>query len=180
MFRGISSAVALAAILAAPLGRAAAEAPQQLRNKTIQLGWTSSVVEHDDTGRSKSVRLEASRLIYISSAGRLFERSSRSSGNRANQSENAPDATRTKGGEETALRFAGDKLVGNVAFAQGAVQLVATFDSSYSSCNLELVYGREGGGMKRVGVDGVLYTIDKVVPSAPTCSIKEGNVFAGQ
>lgn len=34
--------------------------------------------------------------------------------------------------------------------------------------------------MKRLGLDGVMYTIDSLTLSGPTCSIHDGNPFASQ
>jgi hypothetical protein len=58
--------------------------------------------------------------------------------------------------------------------------MVATFDASYSSCNVDLTYGREAGGMRRQGVNGVMYTIDSISVSGQSCSIREGNPFTSQ
>ncbi len=145
----LSGAFVIAAVVAAPALPALADAPPQLRNKTIQLSWTSSVAEHDDAGQLKHVSINASRMIYVSSAGRLFERARRSSGRMAKQSDNAPDAAQNKGGEARGLSFQGGKLVGVIAFAQGAVRFVVSFDSGFSSCTVDVSYGREGGGLRR-------------------------------
>jgi hypothetical protein len=45
------------------------------------------------------------------------------------------------------------------------------------SCTVAVTFGREAGGFKREGVDGVMYTIDSMIPSGESCSIREGNPF---
>jgi hypothetical protein len=160
---------------------ARAAAPPQLYNKTIQIGWTSSVSEHDDAGQHKNIQLSSSHIIYVSTAGRLFERSRRSVGKNAKQSENAPDATHNRGGEARGLRFQGNKLVGTIAWAQGAINYVVNFDGGFSSCTVDVMFGRDaGGGLQRRGVNGVMYHIDSEAASGQHCSISEGNALAGE
>ena len=124
--------------------------------------------------------MAVNHTVYVSSVGRLFERASRSTPKGKKQTENAPGAAQNAGGEATGLHFEGNQLVGNTAFAQGARRFVATFDSSFSSCTVAVTFGREGGGLKRKGVDGVMYTIDSMSASGESCSIREGNPFGGQ
>jgi len=90
----------------------------------------------------------------------------------------APGASRNNEGEARDLRFVGNQMIGNVAFVNGAGHLTATFDSNFSSCSLALIYGRDSGGMKRRGLNGVMYTVDSLSVSGERCSIREGNPFA--
>lgn len=167
----------VAAAVAVPSLPAFAEAPRQLYNKTIVISWSTAVSQTAPDGQKKNVTVAVNHTVYVSSAGRLFERATRSSGAGRKQTENAPGATHNRGGEATNLRFQGNRLVGTIAFAQGARQFVATFDPSFSSCTLAVNFGREAGGYKRKGVDGVMYTINSMVPSGESCSIREGNPF---
>jgi hypothetical protein len=173
----VAGAGLIVAALAAPTSPARAGAPQQLYNKTIQISWTSSVTETAPDGQHHARSFAVSHTIYVSSAGRLFERGSRSRGQMRKQSDNAPGSTQNAGGEANSVHFEGNKLIGLTAFAQGARRYVATFDPSFSSCTVSITMGREGNGMKRKGLDGVLYTIDSVTPSGESCSIREGNPF---
>lgn len=176
---GISGACLIAAVIAIWTVPAFADAPRQLYNKTIQISWSVAVAQTGPDGQKKNVAVAVNHTVYVSSAGRLFERSSRAAGKGRRQSENGPEATKNGGGEATGLHFAGNKLVGNTAFAQGARQFTATFDPGFSSCTVSVVFGREGGGLKRKGVDGVMYTIDSMTASGESCSIRDGNPFAG-
>src|ERR1700754_4259661 len=125
-----------------------AQAPRQLYNKTVLLNWTTASSQSAPDGRKFNVTVTANRTIFVSSAGRLFERASRSVPKGRQQTENAPGATQNAGGEATNLRFEGNRLVGHTAFARGAVRFVATFDPSFSSCTLVVRFGREAGGYK--------------------------------
>ena len=149
------------------------QAPQQLYNKTIQINWSVSVVQEG----GRTVPVAVSHTVYVSSTGRLFQRSSRANRRGQKLSENAPGATRNSGGEATGVRFSGNRLVGQTAFAQGARQFVATFDPSFSSCTVAVTFGREGGGIKRIGIDGKMHAIEKMTASGESCSIRDGNPF---
>ena len=169
----------LTAVISIPASQAFAEAPRQLYNKTVQINWSVSVTETGPSGEKKNPVVAINHTIYISTAGRLFERSSRANGKGVRQSDNAPGQTHNAGGEATAVRFEGSRLVGNNAFALGALRFVATFDPSFSSCAVSVTYGREAGNIKRRGIDGVMYKIESLASSGETCSVRDGNPFAG-
>jgi hypothetical protein len=160
----------------------AGAAPQQLRNKTIQFGWTTDIVQRGPDGQVKRPRMSTSRTVYVSSAGRLFVRAARE--NLKNRLKTGgdydPGATANKAGEARGMRFAGNNLVGNAAWAQGAAQVTVSFDPSFSSCSLSVIYGKEGGRMRRRGLDGVMYDFESITVGGTTCAIREGNPFAGE
>jgi len=159
---------------------ALADAPRQLYNKTVELSWSAQLVEHGPDGKTVTPTINASRIIYVSSAGRLFTRSSRTNSKigLSKVEDHAPGASRNNEGEARDLRFVGNQMIGNVAFVNGAGHLTATFDSNFSSCSLALIYGRDSGGMKRRGLNGVMYIVDSLSVSGERCSIREGNPFA--
>ena len=169
--------VAAPIILLSPL-QALADAPPQLRNKTIQVNWSVDQVARGADGVPTHRNVAVSHTVFVSSAGRVFERSSRANGRASAQSENAPGATQNRGGEATGLRFAGNRLVGDTAFAQGARHWEVNFDSSFSSCTVTVTFGREGGGIKRKGINGEMLTIESMKATSESCSIREGNPFA--
>lgn len=170
----------VAAAISGPIGPALAAAPRQLYNKTIDVNWTVSVDQTSPDGQRRNVSVAVNHTVYVSSAGRLFERASRSTRRGQRQTENEPGASRNKGGEATGLHFEGSRLVGTTAFAQGARRFVVSFDASFSTCTVAVMFGRDTGGLKRKGVDGVMYTINAMKASAESCSIREGNPFANQ
>ncbi len=171
------ASIAAAMILLSPL-QARADAPSQLRNKTIQVNWSVDEVARGADGVPRNRNIAVSHTVYVSSAGRVFERSSRANGRASSQSENAPGASQNRGGEATGLRFVGNRLVGDTAFAQGARHWEVTFDSSFSSCTVTVTFGREGGGIKRRGINGEMLTIESMKATSQSCSIREGNPFA--
>src|SRR5438046_1137438 len=93
-------------------------APPQLLNKTVTWTFTGETTQRDPSGNVRQHASNHRYVVYISSAGRLFERASRSAGStgrhgglRSKSGENEPGAGQTKGGEARGLRFEGNKLV---------------------------------------------------------------------
>ena len=157
---------------------ACAQAPHPLYNKTVQLAWTANPVETSADGQTITPHVAVNWTIYVSTAGRLFVRGARYVGRRGGYSDNAPGATRNRLGEATGVRFAGNRLVGNLAYTMGALNFVVTFDPAFGSCSVHVMYGREGGKMMRRGVDGVMRQINSVTASGESCSVRDGNAFA--
>ena len=71
-------------------------------------------------------------------------------------------------------------FVGTVAFAAGAARVTVSFDSSFTSCSMDVIIGRLDGNLQRKGLDGVMYQIQSIQVGSKSCSIRDGNVFAGQ
>ena len=152
----------------------AAAAPPQLLNKTIYITYTASVPINNPSGGTRVGVRHVKRWLYISSLGRIFSRAARAEG-RAGE-------TTDKGPGEATFRFQGNSLVGVLTFLSGASQMTITFDPGFQSCTVALVTGREGGqAVKFRALDGsVKETAGPMTFSDLSCSIKDGNVFAGQ
>jgi hypothetical protein len=176
----ISWPLAIAAAILAQSIPAFAGAPRQLYNKTVQVNWVVDQVARGADGRAVNRSIAASHTVYVSSAGRLFERGSRSNGRASKQSDNAPGAAQNQSGEATGLRFVGNRLIGDTAFAQGARHWEAAFDSSFSSCTAAVTFGRDAGGIKRKGINGEMLTIESMKATSESCSVREGNPFASE
>jgi hypothetical protein len=180
--RSIVRSGCLALSVAGAISPAAAAAPAQLLNKTILISWSSQVTQRAPDGSVVTPRIDAARTVYVSTAGRLFIRTSRANQKKrlASQGDLAPGDTRNKAGEATSMQFHGNQLVGTVAWAAGAGRLVVSFDSSFASCSMDVIYGRLDGNLQRKGLDGVMYQIQSIQVGSKSCSIRDGNVFAGQ
>jgi hypothetical protein len=162
---------------------AARAAPPQLYNKTVSIGWSVQSTQRDPGGQEKAVSSNIQYTVYVSSAGRLFERSSRAVGKRVGSSDSEPGAGQTKMGEARGLRFEGNNLVANRSYAggggSGAMRAVVSFDSSYSSCSVSVTHGKENGGViKRKGLDGVVREMRTMTVTGTNCSVRAGNAFA--
>jgi hypothetical protein len=162
-------------------GPAAAQAPRQLYDKTVAFSFTSNSLQRDPGGREHGVQTGISYTFYISSAGRIFERSSRSpSGGTSQSGQFGPDSKAlSKSGEAHNVHFEGNKLVSLRAFVVGASRMVVSFDPGFTSCTVSVQNAKENGGViKRKGTDGVVREFLSITTSGETCSVREGNPFA--
>lgn len=152
--------------------------PPQARNKSVRLSWTYSGMQRADSGQEKPFNVAQTRTIYISSEGRVFVKATRSTRSYSKAGSLAPGESRGYGGGTTGVTFEGNQLVGTQVHLSGAAQFRVTFDGSFSSCSLRLVFGRAGGAYRTKGLDGQNYTILSQSASGESCSVQAGNVFA--
>ncbi|MBI3700041.1 MAG: hypothetical protein HY242_06275 [Afipia sp.] len=167
--------LAAAGLLGSPV--LAQNAPKQLYNKTVVIHWNESLQQRrpPDT-RIFNAQVTAVRTAYVSNAGRVFIRASRSNKSGGRKDETAPDS-RAAG----TLVFQGNMMVGTSAFEGGARQTRITFDPSFNSCTASVVYGKSGDGPIRwKSWDGNTYETLEANISAVSCSIRDGNAFAEQ
>jgi hypothetical protein len=172
--------VAASAVLAALCCPAwAAGAPAAAMNKTITISFTASGSAKGPDGDTKPFSTSVARIIYVSSAGRLFMRHTATANTKGRPTRGGDfDPNDTRAGKGS-FSFQGDKLVGVIPYAGGARQITASFDGSFSSCTASVIEGNAGSGsFKRKGPDGIVREISNATTSAPSCSIQSGNTFA--
>jgi hypothetical protein len=148
-----------------------------LLDKTVTLTWnTSGTAKRADGSPPFSFSNHSSRVIYISSAGRTFTKVQlRGERGAMRESSRGPD----DGGSKGSVSVQGNTLVGVDTFMSGARQYRVSFDPSFSSCTVEVIYARSGGAdIKRKGPDGAMYEVSNVSTGSPGCSIQSGNAFA--
>lgn len=154
----------------------AASAPSGLLNKTITVSFTATGMATSVSRGTHGFSTNVSRIIYVSSNGRLFMRHRASNQKGMSRGGDfAPDDERRGRGS---FSFQGDRLVGVIPYANGARQISISFDSSFSSCTASVIEGRSNGTMRRKGPSGEMQEITSVTASAPSCSIAAGNAFA--
>jgi hypothetical protein len=154
---------------------AASAAPQGMLNKTVKVSFEISVPARNSAGQSIGARRSVQKLMYVSTAGRVFVRNARQGGGSVATNEIAPGAV------DGAPRIVGDTIVGTLGLISGATRLVVSFDGSFSSCTASLIVGGESGRAitwKSVRGD-VLTATGPMVVSTPSCSVQSGNAFAG-
>lgn len=172
--------VAVGLLVIAPAPVHAAGAPTQLQNKTITMSWSTSGTGTSVTGGQRAFTNINTRSVYVSTAGRTFLRMQLQSTKKSGAMRSG-DVGPNEGGSRGSVRFEGNRLVGTEVFRSGARQFIATFDSSFSSCTLNVIDAKSGADeIKRRGPDGAMYTIGAVTTGSPSCSIQSGNAFAGQ
>jgi hypothetical protein len=148
----------------------AADAPAQLFGKTLTVSYRASapIIWHDRpivASKSSSLR------IYISSAGRIFERAAQvaAGSGAALARDNEPG--------KSGWRFVGGKLVRSLPTVSGAFMQEISFDSTFASCTFFEIAGHESGkAYKWKGLDGKEYQATGPVTFAgQSCSISAGN-----
>jgi hypothetical protein len=151
--------------------------PTQLYNKTITVSWLVESVQRLPDGRIVSPHVENQRTIYVSTAGRLFLRSTTTATNGRFYASKTAD----KAPGDSQIRFEGRRLIGNRAYSRGAGQMTIDFSPDFRSCTVSLIFGKEGGAPIRwKGLDGTIHEVISAKAVSSTCSIKEGNAFAGE
>lgn len=164
----------------------AAAAPQQLYNKSITVHWGEGVLQKASDGSTRTPQISSTRVIYVSSAGRLFVKGTRSINNRRFQATKTtmrgPDGSSGMGNVQGNFGFSGNQLVGTAVFDGGARRLTVSFDPSFSSCTASVIYGKSGGGNQKwqsLDGSGQTFEVISITVNAVSCSISEGNAVAG-
>ncbi|MFZ5734611.1 MAG: hypothetical protein ACOY4O_17895 [Pseudomonadota bacterium] len=156
---------------------ASAQAPKQLHNKSIFTSTTISIPGRGSDGSTSDRPRSIERVIYVSSAGRVFAKVTRSVGKNQKQAERGPEQT---GGGSGGLRFVGNRLTGVLQFQSGASLMNIDFDPSFQSCTVSVIMGRDSGKpIVWKGLNGVTYTSTGApVIGGHSCSIRDGNALA--
>jgi hypothetical protein len=122
------SALMVSAVLAA------GGAPEQLRNKTVTMSWTTSGTATPADGKSFNFTNVQTRIVYVSGAGRPFLRAQVRGAPHSRSGERGPDDT-----SRGSVHFEGNRLIGVETFQSGARQFIATFSDGFSSCRLAII-----------------------------------------
>jgi hypothetical protein len=174
LMRSLAMATLLALASGASFG---AGVPSAAMNKTITISFTASGMAKEPDGRVHGFSTSVTRVVYVSTAGRLFMRHTATS--RAGTAGGDFDPAAQSAGKGGSFSFQGDKLVGVLPYAGGARQITATFDASFSNCTASVIEGNAGSGsFKRKGPGGVVREISNATTSGVSCSIQSGNAFA--
>jgi hypothetical protein len=150
-------------------------APPQLYNKSIELFWGESFVsKRVSDGSPSNGTARKSRVIYISSAGRAFVKSSDISGRDGGTRERGPEDTKGN------VTFSGSELSLVAVNQQIARRVTVSFDPSFSNCTAVLTVGKTGANAKASGYDGAMYEVISIAGGSVSCSVKPGNAVSGQ
>ena len=164
--------VSMAMLFLLPIAYSASSAPSQALNKSVRLSFTLSAPAKGSDGSTINAVRNVQQKLYISSQGRIFERSDRQENRNTGSRERAPTESR--------FRLGGNQLVGTFEHVSGATRIIVTFDSDFRTCSANLVTGAESGKSEQgKGLNGIVYTATgKPTYSNVSCSITEGNAFS--
>ena len=153
---------------------ASAPALAQATNKTVTVSFSVTATARDQAGHERTTSRNVTKIMYISSAGRVFVRNNRRAGKFGQDNEKGPEAT--------AGNFAlhGKTLTGTLVFISGASRMVVTFSPDFQSCTAQVAMARESGkAFTFKGLNGkTLTATGPAVVSSPSCSVQTGNAFA--
>jgi hypothetical protein len=172
--------VAVAAMLCALVaGSALAEVPSAAMNKTVMISFTATGTAKRPDGTTTPFNTSVTRMVYISTAGRLFMRHTASNAKLQATRGGDFDPASQSAGKGGSFSLQGNRLVGVLPYSGGARQISATFDSNFSSCTASVIEGNGGSGsFKRKAPDGKVYEISNASTTGVSCSIQSGNAFA--
>lgn len=173
-------AAAIFSIAIAPASDAAA-VPPELKEKSVLLSWTDSREQKNGSaGDYRNVNVAMNASIYISSAGRLFVRLSAQgrSGSGATN-EQVGETGKSLGNGVRSVRYEGRSIAWQAAFGNFARSIKVDFDNSFASCTASQTIGKQEGSRPTEfkNVAGHVMEIRSMTASAPSCSIRNGNVF---
>ena len=151
----------------------AGAAPKEVYGKTVRVQWAESMLERAPDGRTISPTVRHERTIYISSAGRTFVTTRSFFPGGETKRLAGPE-----GGSAGSWGFQGNALVGTSTNGAVARRISVAFDPSAAGCTATVVVGKSGNA-KWTGVDGVIYELLQDNVGSSSCSIEQGNAFAG-
>ena len=150
------------------LGATAANAaPRELYGKSIVVTWTEERVQ-EIKGSFKPALRNGTFTVYVSTAGNIFKRNTMGRNSDERVGSEAHDR----------VSFAGRTLIVIQNWSQyGARRIQVIFDQGFTSCSADVVRGKETGAAVIQGSHGAI--IQSVKTTGVSCSLRDGNVFAG-
>jgi hypothetical protein len=161
---------------------ASAQAPAELRGKSVTASWTEEREQRSGAQTEfKLVATPQTLIVYVSTEGRLFTRRAayniRAGGpqNRSGSRENIGD---TGGGQGTQLH--GHSLTVTNKMGGGARMARIDFNPDFSNCTASVIVGRSSPGTIAKGKNwstGEPMEIKSAKVTNPSCSVQSGNAL---
>jgi hypothetical protein len=160
-------ALGLGLVIATPAF--AAGVPEQLLGKTVSVSFSFGGLAKTEDGRIVSTSKRVAQVIYISSAGRIFARTSQNARKAYAVTEQEPG--------ETSWHFVNGKLISQRGRISGAYMAEISFDPGFQSCTISGTAGHESGKpYKWKGLSGRIFeAAGPLSMSAAACSVSAGN-----
>jgi hypothetical protein len=158
-----------------------AAAPRQLYGKSVVVSWSESrMMRRVGEERFRSVVAGFEHSLYVSRAG-VFNRLTRTArGGTGSDEQIAGTARATR-----VPAFKGHSLTVFMPPRNGnrIRRITIDFDASFSSCRAKVILAKRPGSSVTVGtstITGNRIEIQSAQMSGETCTIRDGNVFAGE
>lgn len=166
---------------------AEAALPPQLRGKSVVVSWSEERMQRPlGEGPLRQVTRYGEFWVYVSSAGRVFNRlrmsASSRRGFRSGDSDQGGDTASDR--RTRSVNFQGRSLMVTTTQTGGARRITVNFDQDFGSCSAQVIRAKEVGASKMIGQSlirpGQLTEIHSVRAGAASCSVRSGNVFGGE
>jgi hypothetical protein len=162
-----------------------AQAPPQLRGKSVTASWTEERVQRASDETDFSTRSFPQMLsVYISSEGRIFAKrtaiSSKTGGGMRPRGSGSASSVGEDGAGNQGGRVSGHTLTVTNMLGGGARMARIDFSQDFSSCTANVIVGREGANTIAKGrslISGKALEIKSAKVSGTSCSVQNGNVF---
>lgn len=169
--------VALIVVVAGSADGAAA--PAALYGKSIIVSWGEGSLQRNvGEPNWRSVSRGVTMSIYISTAGHVFSRQT----NNTRAGTGSTEQVAGQGGKRVPV-FSGHEMTMFGPVHGGVRRVSVSFDAGFTSCTATAGFAKEVGRSSFNAVspiDGRALEIMSVSPGPATCSIRNGNVFAGE
>jgi hypothetical protein len=173
------SALMLLAALFACFSGAVTAAPQALYGKSVVVSWTEQRMQRrQGEGEFRPATRQGEFSVYVSSAGRIFNRARMTNPRRGRSGE----TERIGDTKNRNIVFEGSTMVVmQHGTSGGARRIAVAFDDGFSSCTAQVIRGKEEGAGAIVArsaiTPGRTVEIASVKTSGVSCAVKSGNVF---
>ena len=161
--------------------------PKELLGKSVSISWNETR-EQKWPGESqlRHVNRNGDLIIYVSSAGRVFNRLSYGGGGGRGKAKYKGSSDQVGGGgsdgfENRVVNFQGQSLSLHTPMSGGVRAINVSFSDGFTGCTASVLTGKEGSGkivMKSLG-SGKEFEIHSISTGGAHCSISEGNLFGG-
>jgi len=166
----------------------ASAAPAQLYEKSVIVSWSETREQSTSASDGvRSVTRNGELSVYVSSAGRVFNRltfSGYGMGRRGGTRMRSGSSEQVSGEQSDrarSLSFSGRTMAAISPMGGGARRILVTFDNGFSGCSAEVLTGKASGESTIRGRSlmnpGVSVQIHSIKTGAASCKIQNGNVF---
>ena len=159
-----------------------AQAPPQLRGKSVTASWTEERVQRLSGQADFSSRsIPQTLTVYISTEGRVFaKRTALAGGGSSRRPRGSGSRESVDSGGNQEGHVSGHTLIVTNKLSGGARMARIDFNQDFSSCTANVILGREGANTIAKGrslVSGQALEIKSAKVSGTSCSVQSGNVF---
>jgi hypothetical protein len=157
----------------------AEQIPATLRGKSLVLSWSDARTVKDMSDRQKNVAQTSEIKLYVSDQGRVFSQFERRTGRN-----DAKTLTQVSGASDNYLhwRFEGGALTADQQFIKGVRRVTISFGDGFRNCSIKVLHGKQVGAQtihyRDFNTDAE-YEIITIAVTSTSCSIQDGNIFAG-